>query len=107
MVFLMEKINGLFIQEYVVSDFVVANSLLRSDFCSFGEDYLLFANKEFINRVVKGIVAFRFGTRWGDKVWWDAEEGTKRLKELLPESLHDRIEPLRLEADWADQSNFR
>ncbi len=30
----------------------------------------------------------------------------KRLKELLPESLHGRIEPIMQNAEWVDERKF-
>jgi len=87
----------------VNSAFVVSYSLLRSDFCSFGERYAAVANPAFLNQTMKGIVAMRFGRP--SKEDWEAS--AERLKKLLPASLHDRIEPLRQEADWTDYKKFR
>ena len=36
----------------------------------------------------------------------DIEKGTKRLHEILPKCVHDRIEPLRQEGDWVDFLKF-
>jgi hypothetical protein len=103
--------NGLLDPRTVNSSFIVAYSLLRSDFCSFGEDFLRAVNKSFLERVLKGIVTLRFGPYRGGKPLEEekVESGHKRLRELLPASLHDRLEPLRLEADWVDgsQPQFR
>lgn len=96
--------GGLFNPEKIKNDFLVAYALLRKDFTStsFGEDYLKIAHPEFLNRVLKGIVGLRFANAS------EKELGAKkrRLFELLPESVHDRIESLRQEADWANSEKF-
>ena len=89
--------GGLFDPSKVQSDFLVAYALLRSDFTSFGDDFVVAANPDFLNRVLKGIVALRFAKREDPE---EIEAGRNRLYKILPESVHDRIEPLRLEADW-------
>ncbi|MFA5724276.1 MAG: hypothetical protein WC979_08525 [Candidatus Pacearchaeota archaeon] len=91
--------NGMFRKNIVKSDFLVACALLRKDFCSFGNEYAEAANPQFLERVIKGIVAIRFAHT---KTTEDVSRGKARLEELLPESLHSRIEPLRLERDWVD-----
>ncbi len=96
--------NGLFDPTKVRSDFLVSYALMRKDFTSFGENYVKSANPEFLNRVMKGIVALRFANATNVQ---EIEEGRKRLHELLPKSVHDRIEPLRQEADWTDTKQFR
>ncbi|MBX4196577.1 hypothetical protein KW805_03240 [Candidatus Pacearchaeota archaeon] len=90
------------------SDFVMAYTLLRSDQCAYGNDYLAIANPTFIDRTVKGIVALRFGKNLGEPMTDEkVEEARQRLFTLLPKSLHDRIDPLREEKDWIDTSGFR
>lgn len=91
------------IQKKVKSDFLVAYSLLRSDFCDFGEQYVGTANPLFLERTIKGIVALRFGVAKRQK---DVDKGIERLKELLPGSIHYKIDPIRKEAGWADPNNF-
>lgn len=83
---------------YVNSDFIVAYSLLRSDICDFGKEYIKVANPEFLDRTMQGIVALRFGYVEPE----DIEKGRKRLEELLPKPLHQRIEPLRIRGGWVD-----
>ncbi len=97
---------GLFRRDKVKSDFLVAYALLRSNLCRFGEDYAQAANPNFLERVLKGIVAMRFAHAENEE---DVIEGTKRLEFLLPKSVHNRIESLRLERDWVDhaQPHFR
>ncbi len=86
--------NGLFNPNKVKSDFLVAYALMRRDLTSFGEDYVKAANPQFLDRVIKGIVDLRFkGTKDEQKI----NEGRARLYELLPQAVHDRIEPLRQE----------
>lgn len=87
--------DGLFDPAKVRSDFLVAYALIRKDFTHFGEDYVRAANPEFLQRVLKGIVALRFDKATEEQV----DQGRKRLYELLPVSVHERIEPLRQEAD--------
>ncbi len=95
--------NGLFDPTKVKSDFLVAYALMRKDFTSFGNDYIQSANPEFLDRVIKGIVALRFAGRTSSS---KIKEGKNRLYELLPKSVHDRIEPLRQEADWTCANQF-
>jgi len=52
--------------------------------------------------VVKGIVALRFA---GSKVE-EIDSRRNRLYELLPKTIHPRIDPLRQEADWAYSEQF-
>ncbi len=87
----------------VNSDFVIAYALLRSDFCDFGEQYVKQANSSFLDRALHGIVALRFSRAETQE---DIEKGSKRLKELLPKPLHNRIEPAREKADWADYRKY-
>lgn len=94
--------DGLFQLDIVHSDFLVAYGLMRSDFTPFGEDYVKSANPNFLNRVLKGIVALRFGNSEASEI----ESGKKRLYTLLPKSVHDRIEPLMEEKDWTDYHKF-
>jgi len=93
--------DGLFFPESVNSDYIVAYSFLRSDFCDFGEAYVGVANMEFLDRVVRAVCWQRFG-RTNDEV--EIRKGTERLMELLPVSLHERIEPLRLERGWFEKA---
>jgi len=96
--------DGLFDPTKVRSDFLVAYALMRRDFTSFGEDYVQSANPEFLDRVMKGIVALRFAGRTSSS---ETEEGKSRLYELLPKSVHSKVEPLRQEADWTYAKQFR
>jgi hypothetical protein len=100
---MMDK-TGMFKPEAVNSDFLVAYAFLRSDTCSWGEDYAKEANPNFLERVLKGIVALRFGRKLLDEQ--EIDKGRKRLMELLPKRVHGRIEPLRIEADWVDYRKF-
>ena len=91
--------NGMFYPNKVEGDFSVGYGFLRSDTTNYGEHYAKVANPFFLERLMKGIVAVRFGdTKDGDEI----KKGDARLRELLPECLHDRIEPLRQEHDWVD-----
>ena len=96
--------EGMFNPRKVNSDFLVAYAILRNDFTPFGEEYVRVANSNFLNRVLKGIVARRFAfIREEEKVG----PGIKRLQELLPESVHEKLEILRQEKDWTDYTKFR
>ncbi len=86
----------------VLSDFLVAYALLRSDISPYGEEYAKVAEPLFLERTVQAIVAMRFAH--SDIV--DIQKGKERLEELLPKSVHERIEPLRLKADWVDYTKF-
>jgi len=90
--------KGLFNPEKVRSDFLVAYALMRNDFTNFGDDYVKTANPEFLNRVMKGIVALRFARAKDEEI----DKGRNRLYNLLPKAVHDKIEPLRQEADWVN-----
>jgi len=97
--------EGFMRKDKVNSDFIVAYSLLRSDFCFFGEEYVKSVNPQFLDRVVQGIVSMRFSDNPSDKN--KINERTSRLKELLPESLHKRISTIREAADWPNYQDFR
>lgn len=79
--------DGTFDPRSVKSDFVVGYSLLRSDISGFGEDYTKAANKAFLYRALQSIVDLRFFFNKSP-----IDEGTKRLKELLPKSLYGNID---------------
>lgn len=95
--------DGMFETRKVNSDFVVAYALLRSDYCSYGEDYIQIANKTFFERVLKAIVNIRFAHAESEE---KIIKRIDRLKELLPESIHSMLEPLRQEHDWVDYTKF-
>lgn len=84
------KPDGTFNPRKVNSDFIVGYSLLRSDHSRFGEDYVNAAEPKFLGRVMQAVVEMRF---YDTRI--PVEEGTGRLKELLPKSVHHLIEPLR------------
>lgn len=92
--------NGNFKPDKVHSDFCVAYALLRSDLCAYGEKYTRAANPSFLERTLQGIIAMRFGRENANN------QGIQRLKKLLPESLHEYLEPLRAQGGWADYTKF-
>ena len=96
--------DGMFYPTRVKSDFLVAHALLRKDFTSFGEEYAKAANPAFLERVLKGIVAMRFGRAKNQN---EVRKGTKRLKELLPKIVHDRIAEYKKQKDWVDWRDFK
>lgn len=96
--------RGLFNQKKVQSDFVVAYAVLRSDYCSFGGEYVKCANQNFLERVLRGIVWMRFGRC---ESFEEIKKGMARLRDFLPESVHERLEPLRQEGGWVDYKKFR
>ena len=91
--------NGMFKKEKVKSDFLVAYAVLRKDFTYFGDDYVKVVNNSFLERVLNGIVSLRFPQKDKEKLE-DIKNGRERLMELLPESVHGRIELLRQKEDW-------
>ncbi len=93
--------SGLFKDGSVRSEFLTAVALLRSDMCNWGEDYACSANPLFLERVLKGIVGMRFAVPNKLRGYSD-EQGVARLKELLPANVHERLEPLKQEHDWAE-----
>src|SRR3989344_13230 len=100
---------GKFIPEKVDSDFVVGYGLLRSDFLDCGEEFARVADPPFLNGLMKRIFAWRYGRSPGQEELSSEsiEKKTKRLKHLLPKSVLDRIEPLRVEADWIDADRYK
>ncbi|MFA5953684.1 MAG: hypothetical protein WC812_03760 [Candidatus Pacearchaeota archaeon] len=128
--------NGFFKKDKVNSDFLVGYSLLRSDFCNWGEDYVNIVNQNFLNRVLKGIVSMRFShffslknlseeeieginkeagdsnfysnikDKFNESLNLEISNGEKRLKELLPSSLHSKVKGLILERDWVNFKDF-
>ena len=94
--------DGMFNKNKVMSDFVLGYSLLRSDFCGYGAEYVRVAEFSFLERTLRGIVALRFG-----RSDTNTKQGVARLYELLPPVIHDRLEPLRREGGWADYTKFK
>jgi hypothetical protein len=105
---LIDMNNGLFRTDRVDSDFLVAYAALRKDYTKYGGRYVEFLeveNPAFLDRVMRAIVGIRFGALV-DETQQGTEKGTRRLKKLLPESLHEKIEPLRLEGGWVDRKKL-
>jgi hypothetical protein len=128
--------NGIFNQEIVDSDFIVAYSFLRNDFCNWGEEYVKIANTKFLERTINGIIGMRFAKYFRLKSLSEEEKEVinheaqdpnfyskneeklneilekrisdeeTRLKELLPKSLHGKIEEKILQKDWVDPFLF-
>ncbi|MEN9625917.1 MAG: hypothetical protein RL557_245 [archaeon] len=86
----------------LTSDFVIAYTLLRNDTSSCGEEYAKAAHPAFLERVLKGIVALRFARLDETK----EERRMNRLYELLPQIVHQRLKPLREEADWTSPAQW-
>ncbi len=100
--------NGLFLQDKVVSDFLVGYTLLRKDMHKSTDRYVDDVNPLFLDRLMRGIVGMRFGVEDAISSKVSAiEKGTRKLEELLPEILHKRITPLREAGGWADYKKFR
>src|SRR3989338_8993641 len=89
--------DGLFKLDKVSSDFVVAYTLLRKDrnpvYALYAED----ANSEFLERVVKGIVAMRVGDGRTGRM-----EGRTRLRELLPAQVYPLIDQALERKEWVN-----
>ena len=128
--------DGFFNKDIVNSDFIVAYSLLRSDFCDWGESYIQIVNSNFLERVVKGIVGMRFAhpvsiqnlsqeeiemineksndskfydnikDKLKEKIEIEIFKRKNRLKELLPVNLHSEIEKNFNKQDWVDWKLF-
>lgn len=95
--------GGMFRKDKVHSDFLVAYAFLRSDFSSFGERFVEVCDKGFMDRTVTAIAKIRVAhARTGG----DVQKGFARLRELLPRSLHERIEPASKIEDWVDPKQF-
>ena len=124
--------KGNFNQEIIDSDFLVAYTILRNDFCDWGDEYAKVANPKFLDRVVNGISGMRFAfyeklknlsaeeiknlnrevedenylskieKKLNLKLDIKIEQGRKRLKELLPKSLHKKIDEKFNKKDWVD-----
>lgn len=95
--------GGMFRTDRVTSDFLVAYAFLRPDIAGFGEEYVRIANPLFLERVLRGIVGMRFSHA---KTEEEVVKRIKRLEEILPKSVHPRIELLRQGADWVDYTKF-
>lgn len=95
--------KGLFRKNKVESDFLVAYSLLMSDMGNYGEGYIKVAYPPFLNRTLQGIIAHWFA-RVNEVN--EIEERMKGLQELLPKSIHDKIEYFRQKAEWTDYKKF-
>lgn len=105
--------TGLFNPEKTPNDFCLAYAALRSDKSAFGKEYALAAKPSFLERVVNGIVAMRFGRFNYDAQrpglageYADQKDLLERLHTLLPVELHPQIEIHRSEGDWADPERF-
>lgn len=98
--------DGLFKSWEIESDFLMAYSVLRSDFSDFGEEYCEAAEESFLDRTVRGIVALRFAPRSIDSVSEEEiEERRERLRFLLPSPLHPQIDEYR-DGQWASWEEF-
>ncbi len=95
--------SGLFNPKTVQNDFVVAYTLLRADKSSYGEAFAAVCSPPFLERVITGIAALRFG-RVRDVATF--EQGQARLRELLPREVHPLLEKAEQEKDWVDYTKF-
>jgi hypothetical protein len=96
--------DGKFIEDKVNSDFLVAYAFLRKDMSDFGERFVEVFDRNFIDRTITAIVKFSMARVEKEE---DIRIGLDRLGELLPESLHDKIEPASKVQDWVDKGQFR
>ena len=96
--------EGLFRPDRVDSDFVVARTLLSGEECDLGELYVAVAEREFLDRAVRGIVALHAVTV---QMRGDRNGQMKKLKQRLPKSLHYRIDPIWEQGGWADTEKFK
>jgi hypothetical protein len=77
--------------------------LLRRDYWEHNEEFARALNPQVLDYTVQGIVWMRFGRAKTDE---DIEKGTKRLEELLPKCVHDKIEPMRKQGGWVTNSEL-
>jgi len=92
-----------FFKPIITSDFLVAYVLLRNDFTSFSEQYIKSVNPFFLERALRGIVGLRIGRA---KTKEKSDKGINRLKEILPKSIHERIDEIRNLHEWVDYTKF-
>jgi hypothetical protein len=129
--------KGNFNPNIIQSDFIVAYSLLRKDFCNWGEEYVKIANPNFLDRTLNGIAGMRFATLFKLKSLSKDEiikinhetreddfysknknklnkvldnkisEGRERLRTLLPKSVHNLLEEKIIQKEWAEPLSFQ
>jgi hypothetical protein len=90
--------------EGVCSEFLVGYSLLRSDFCDYGNEAADALEPNLLDRIVKAVVAMRFGRAADGE---DFNAGKIRLRQILPERVHEKIERFTNEHDWANPADFK
>ena len=128
--------KGFFNRNLIKSDFIVGYSLLRKDLCDWGEDYIKIADRNFLDKVLNGIVGMKFAHLFSlknlsekeiaevneeakDSAFYDQikerlnrnldleiAERKKRLKELLPQSLFAKVEEKIKTQNWANYKLF-
>lgn len=97
--------EGKFKQNMVHSDFLVAYAFLRTEVEDFGERFMGVFDKDFIDRTVTAIVKIKMRVS-GAKTEEDLSESFDELREILPKSLHSKIEPASKIEDWVDPKQF-
>ncbi len=95
--------RGLFRPKMVKSDFLMAVSLLHSDFSEWGEQYAKSAHQGFLDRVCTGLAAFFIGFG-GDEE--RVARQTNNCKKGLPVCLHERIDAAIARHDWVVPQDF-
>jgi len=88
--------NGLFKQDCVNSDYLVAIAFLGADWDG-GRQYYLRANKEFLDRVVKAHCWKDFGRAVYAR---NIEAQIECIKKELIEEVHDKIDDALIHPDW-------
>jgi hypothetical protein len=95
--------EGHICNDKVHSEFILTYGLLRSDYWSHNEAFAKALNPKVLDYTVQGIVWMRFGRADTEG---KIERGTKRLEELLPQCVHDKIEPMRKQGGWVTNSEL-
>lgn len=96
--------EGMFKKTKVRSDFIMAWTLLCSQWSPWGEDYVKIANPKFLERILKGLVNYCFSNRSTAE---SINSELQNFKANLPQSTYHRIEPLTKEKDWPNFEDFK
>ncbi len=87
----------------IYSDFLVAYAFLRKDISNFGEEFASAINKNFLDQVITAIVKLELHNAKTPK---EIAKRLSALEDLLPESLHAKLESAAYTEGWVDAYNF-
>ncbi len=94
--------RGMFKQDVVKSDFLMALSLMHKKYSKWGEDYVEVAQPDFLQRVFQGVIAHDFARVSDDKV----DSTVRQFRESWPDKLCGQIDFVRSARDWVDIGLF-